>query len=164
MRDETLTAAFADLVRDVEPRLRVALCAALGVEVGREGTADALGYGWENWGRLAAMDNPAGYLYRVGRSRARRYRNQRPVFPPVPEDRMPWVEPGLPAAVARLSERQRVAVVLLHGLDWTYQEVGDFLGLTVTTGTCSPEEPGTPQPVSGVFVDGNRVAVPPQSP
>ena len=133
MKDETLTASFTDFVRDIEPRLRVALCAALGGEVGRECTADALAYAWENWGRLLTMGNPAGYLYKVGRSRARHYRGQRPEFPPVPSDRMPWVEPGLPAAVARLSERQRVAVVLLHGLDWTYPEVADVLDLSVST-------------------------------
>ena len=101
--------------------------------MGRECTADAMAYAWENWGRLTKMGNPAGYLYRVGRSRARHYRGQRPQFPPVPSDRMPWVEPGLPAAVARLSERQRVAVVLLHGLEWTYPEVADVLGLSVST-------------------------------
>ena len=133
MRDETLTASFIDFVRDVETRLRVALSATLGTEKGRECTADALAYAWENWDRLATMGNPAGYLYRVGRSRARRYRGHRPEFPPVPSDRMPWVEPGLPAAVARLSERQRVAVVLLHGLEWTYPEVADALGLSVST-------------------------------
>ena len=82
MRDETLTASFIDFVRDVEPRLRVALSATLGTEKGRECTADALAYAWENWDRLATMGNPAGYLYRVGRSRARRYRGHRPEFPP----------------------------------------------------------------------------------
>ncbi len=46
---------------------------------------------------------------------------------------MPCVEPGLPAALSRLSERQRVAVVLLHGLDWTYPEVASLLGLAVST-------------------------------
>ena len=133
MKDQTLTASFTDFVRDVEPRLRVALCTALGSELGRECTADALAYAWENWEHLLTMANPAGYLYRVGRSRARRYRGQRPDFPPVPSDRMPWVEPGLPVAVASLSERQRVAVVLLHGLDWTYSEVADLLGLSIST-------------------------------
>jgi DNA-directed RNA polymerase specialized sigma24 family protein len=133
LTDETLTASFTEFVRDVEPRLRISLCAALGSDVGRECTAEALAYAWENWGRLSTMDNPAGYLYRVGRSRARRYRNRRPILPPVPSDRMPWVEPRLPSAVGRLSERQRVVVVLLHGLDWTYPEVADLLSLSVSS-------------------------------
>ncbi len=133
MRDETLTASFTEFVNDVEPRLKISLCAALGSDVGSECAAEAMAYAWENWRRVSTMENPAGYLYRVGRSRARGYRSRRPTFPPVPTDRMPWVEPGLPAAVARLSERQRVVVVLRHGLDWTYQEVADLLGLSVSS-------------------------------
>jgi len=43
------------------------------------------------------------------------------------------VEPGLPAALSRLSERQRVAVFLIHGYGWTHSEVSQFLGLSVST-------------------------------
>ena len=40
-----------------------------GPELGREAAAEALVYGWEQWDRISEMANPAGYLYRVGRSR-----------------------------------------------------------------------------------------------
>jgi predicted RNA polymerase sigma factor len=69
-RSETFEAFF----REAEPRLRRALIAAAGAEVGREAAAEALAYGWEHWDRVGAMENPAGYLYRVGRSKARRWR------------------------------------------------------------------------------------------
>ena len=35
--------------------------------------------------------------------------------------------------LAGLPERQRVAVVLIHGLQWTQQEVADLLGVGRTT-------------------------------
>lgn len=50
-----------------EQRLRVALCGAFGSESGREAAAEALAWGWQHWSRLQRMDNPIGYLYRVGR-------------------------------------------------------------------------------------------------
>jgi RNA polymerase sigma factor (sigma-70 family) len=46
---------------------------------------------------------------------------------------MPWIEPGLPVAMARLSEKQRVVVMLIHGLEWTYSEVADLLGVSKST-------------------------------
>ena len=45
----------------------------------------------------------------------------------------PWVEPGLPRALNTLSERQRVAVVLVCGFGWQLREVADLLGVKTTT-------------------------------
>lgn len=42
-------------------------------------------------------------------------------------------EPGLPAALASLPERQRVAVVLVHGFGYTLREVADLTGVKITT-------------------------------
>ena len=129
---------FTELVEKAQPRLLVALTAAYGPEAGHSATAEALSYGWRHWERVSEMDNPVGYLYRVGQSQARRYLtwwNRRPC-PPVeagvgnPE---PWIEPGLPKALERLSKRQRVAVVLVCGFDWTQAEVADLLGVGRTT-------------------------------
>ena len=127
---ETLSGSFEAFFAEVEPRLRVAAAAAFGSDVGPDAAAEALAYGWEHWDRLVGMDNPAGYLYRVARSKARRLR-RRPVFlPPVSVDSAPWVEPGLPAALASLSERQRAAIVLVHSLGWTQSEVSVLLGIS----------------------------------
>ena len=43
---DTSTDSFTEFVREAEPRLRHALCAAFGGEVGRESAAEALAYGW----------------------------------------------------------------------------------------------------------------------
>jgi predicted RNA polymerase sigma factor len=69
---ETQSETFTEFFREAEPRLRRALAAAAGIEAGREATAEALAYGWEHWDRVGSMENPAGYLYRVGRSKARK--------------------------------------------------------------------------------------------
>ena len=59
--------AFESFFARVEPRLRQSLCAAVGSQAGREAAVDALAHAWEHWGRVRAMENPAGYLYVVGR-------------------------------------------------------------------------------------------------
>lgn len=128
--DEEFTIFF----KEVEPRLSYALAAAFGIEIGRESTADALAYAWEHWSRVRDMVNPGGYLYRVGRSSARRYRRSRPLFPQMGSDqRVPDVEPGLPAALNALSEAQRTAVVLVHVLDWSEREAAELLGVDRST-------------------------------
>ncbi len=129
---ETVADSFTVFAKDAEPRLRNALCAAFGSERGREATADALAYGWEHWPRIEKMDNPIGYLWGVGRNRARRFR-LRVILPEPPPEVLPWVEPGLPAALSRLSEQQRVVVMLTCGLEWTYSETAALLGVSKST-------------------------------
>ena len=124
--------SFAEFVTAHERKLRHALISLLGGQLGHDATAEALEYGWEHWDRVRAMENPVGYLYKVGRSCGRREikRRDRPVFDPVDMGRIPEVEPKLPAALAQLSERQRMVVVLVHGYGWTPTEVSKFLGLS----------------------------------
>lgn len=122
---------FEGFVREVEPRLRIALVAVFGQDRGRDATAAALAWGWEHLDRIRTMENPAGYLYRVGRSSQRE--RKRPSFRPVPEDSMPDVEPGLPKALERLSEKQRIAVVLVHAYGMGRHEVADLVGVSVST-------------------------------
>lgn len=128
----SMESTFTSFVREHEPRLRWALVARFGPDRGREAAAEALAYGWVHWDRVAVMENPAGYLYRVGYRRGIR-RRRRPVFPTPPERSEPWVEPGLPDALARLSGRQRTAVVLVHSFGWTYVEVAGVMGVSVST-------------------------------
>ena len=130
---ETKSDAFTDFVRIAEPRLRIALVASYGREAGRDATAEALAYAWENWDRVARMENPIGYLYRVGRSRGRTlFRKPGPLPRPTPTD-MPWIEPALPAALEALSRNQRTAVFLVKGFGWTYREVAELLGVSLGT-------------------------------
>jgi DNA-directed RNA polymerase specialized sigma24 family protein len=132
--DQTKTDSFTEFVANVESKLRHALTASFGVENGREALAEALAYGWEHWEHIQGMDNPGGYLYRVAHNHANKALSSRNViFPEAPLAEVPWVEPGLPEALARLSERQRVAVYLVHGQEWSTSEVSDFLGVSKTT-------------------------------
>lgn len=134
LSNQTDVEGFTDFVAEVEPRLRRALTATFGAEGGREATAEALLYGWKHWSRVCVMENPAGYLYRVGRDRGRSSR--KPAWIPVLEgiaEAMPWVEPGLPRELAALPEKQRTVFVLVHGYQWTFGEVAVFLGVTKAT-------------------------------
>ena len=131
--DETRTDAFTDFVVEVEAKLRRALTGALGIELGRDATAEALAYGWEHWSRIRVMDNPVGYLYRVGVNHGRKARQRRVSLPDVPAATLPWVEPALPAALARLPEQQRVAVFLVCGHEWSMSEVAGLLGVSKGT-------------------------------
>lgn len=124
---------FARFVEEVEPRLLRALVGAYGSEVGREATRDALSYAWERWDQVSTLDNPVGYLYRVGQSRSRSYRRQRVWFPVVPENGLPDVDPRLPSALRQLSQRQRAAVVLLLVEELSEREAADALGVSRAT-------------------------------
>jgi RNA polymerase sigma factor (sigma-70 family) len=133
---------FDDFVADVEPRLRRALVAAYGPEVGREATADALAWAWQHWDRLRDMDNPSGYLWRVGqtavRSAVRRRRRELTAvveveLEPVEGDGEPRVEPALDGALADLSPQQRAAVVLVHGYGYSLSEAAAVLACSIST-------------------------------
>lgn len=125
---ERSRADFEALIAEVEPPLRRALCAAYGLERGREATAEAVAWAWEHRDRLAEVRQPVPFLYRVGQSRIRRRLVRVPFVRAEHHD--PHVEPALAAALRALSRRQRVAVVLVHAYDWTAPEVADLLGIS----------------------------------
>ena len=131
-QDDVKVDSFIEFFKEAEPRLKGALSAAVGHERGPDAAAEALAYGWEHWERIRAMDNPTGYLFRVGRSRVPRKRRS-PVLPAVPRHEMPWVEPGLPEALSRLSEKQRTTVLLVHSFGWTYAEVAELMDVSLGT-------------------------------
>lgn len=128
---ETAEVAFRRFFEATEPPLRRALIATYGGELGRELAAEALAWAWEHHERLDTLTNPVAYLYQVGRSRNRR--RPTPFLHIRPEWHDPWVEPQLPHCLSRLTERQRVAVILVHGYGWSLREVAELLGLKVTT-------------------------------
>ncbi|MEZ5379671.1 MAG: sigma factor-like helix-turn-helix DNA-binding protein [Acidimicrobiales bacterium] len=119
-----------------EPLLRRALAAGFGHDLGREAAAEALMYGWQWWDRVAELDNPAGYLYRVGERWAVRQRQRSTkratgwATQPSATDRF---EPGLAGALDSLTARQRQAVVLVTGFGLTHAEAADVLGIARTS-------------------------------
>lgn len=122
---------FEGWYHSTEPRLRAALVARYGSEAGRDAAAAALVWAWENWDRVRLMDNGVGYLYRVGRSKARR-RREGWLGAPVTDGETRY-EPGLPSALAALPAKQRTAVVLVHGYGWSFAEAAEVLGVTKST-------------------------------
>jgi DNA-directed RNA polymerase specialized sigma24 family protein len=111
-----------------EPRLRRTFVAAFGPERGIEATAEALAYAWEHWSEVQAYENPTGYLYTVGRSRTRARKVRRFFERPVIPDH--WTEPGLGRALEKLSEPERVAVVVTYCSDMTRSEAASMLQIT----------------------------------
>ncbi len=57
--------SFDDFVRTDGERLRRVMAAQHGIDVGADAANSALAWAWENWERVAPMENAAGYLYRV---------------------------------------------------------------------------------------------------
>lgn len=125
-------AAFERFVKEVGPRLGRAMAAAYGFEDGQDATAEALAYAWQHWQRLQHIGNLPGYLFRVGQTRGRRRKRQRVLFE-IDHSSDHRFEPGLPKALATLTHRQRVAVVLVHGYGYTLREVADLTGTKPTT-------------------------------
>lgn len=74
----------------LEERLFVAFTARLGPDLGREVTAEAMAWAWEHRTKLESMKNPAGYLFRVGQSKSRkflRWSRERASFPTRPPNK-----------------------------------------------------------------------------
>lgn len=127
--------AFDQFARLTGQRLRVALAARYGVDIGAEAAADALAYAWQHWDRVRVMDNPSGYLFRVGQTSARRHHrwHHRVELPAEVVRDEADADTGLPAALARLDDRQRTAVILAHVYDWSYAEIAELLAVPVST-------------------------------
>jgi RNA polymerase sigma-70 factor (ECF subfamily) len=96
---------------------------------------------WERWDRVAAMDDPEGYLYRTAmnafRSRARRASLAlRRIGRPSPtDDALAGVERRemLVQALASLTPRERAAVVLTDVLGYSSEEAGRWLRIKPVT-------------------------------
>jgi DNA-directed RNA polymerase specialized sigma24 family protein len=135
---ESTGADFEVFVETDGCRLRRALVARFGVDVGNEVANDALAHAWSQWPAVAVMSNRVGYLYRVGQSSARRYwRWRRGIVLAAPDDRgkLDRYDDGLFDALGALNHDQRVAVLLVHGYGYTYVEVADVLGASVAAVT-----------------------------
>jgi RNA polymerase sigma-70 factor (ECF subfamily) len=127
--------AFNAFVGSTGETVRRALVASYGVEVGTEAAADALAVAWERWPEVSTMDNPGGFLFRVGQSRARphiRWYRRRSTFP-VLDSAVARPEADvvdLLRALAGLRPEQRSAVLLVKSYGFSYREAADVLGLS----------------------------------
>lgn len=132
---EALSAAdrFDEFVRTAGRRLQHSLAAAHGPAIGSDATQVALTYCWEHWSRVSVMDNPSGYLFRVGQNAARREYRRVDHLDVVEPFVQPEFEPGLVAALGELTENQRVAVVLIHGHGYPLAEAAEVIDVSVST-------------------------------
>ena len=55
--------SFTEWAQEAESRLRHALTASFGSQIGKEAAADALAHAWEHWDRIKMKDNPLGYVF-----------------------------------------------------------------------------------------------------
>jgi len=111
---------FEEFAVATRPRLVRALAGFCGVDHASDAASEALLYALEHWDRVSTMDNPAGYLFRVGQSRGRQKRV--PNLPPPLDVGLPDVEPALIPALLRLPLTQRTAVWLVHACGWSYRD------------------------------------------
>jgi RNA polymerase sigma-70 factor (ECF subfamily) len=127
---------FDVFVEDNGERLRRALVAANGVQIGNDVYADALAWGWEHRKAVMSMEHPIAYLFRVGQSAARRHRRwgREVRFPPeIHDGSVPESSRCLEDALGRLSQRQRTVVILVHAHGWSYGAVAEAVGVSVAS-------------------------------
>jgi RNA polymerase sigma factor (sigma-70 family) len=127
-------AEFQQQLGDCLDRLRPVFIARHGLDVAGDLHAEVTNYAWEHRDRLASMDNPTGYLFRVSQSKVRRYQRWRRRVSLPPERLIADVgssaDLGLDEALARLSIDERTVVVLVHAYGNSYREVADLLGIS----------------------------------
>lgn len=111
------------------PRLRAALIANLGRQLGDDAYAEAMFWAWSHPDEMAGVTAVVPYLFRVGKSRIPRRRRTRPLSPE-PDVTIPEIEPRLLEVLASLSPRQRTAVVLVVAWGWSHREVAELLGIS----------------------------------
>lgn len=121
------------------------VCRALSItlgdaSLGREATDEAMARAYANWQRVRRLDNPAGWVFRVGFNWAvswhRKLRRERPS---VRDDQHPATAPPDPAGLAaraaldRLPVAQRAVVVCRVLLDLSTAETAAVLRLSEGT-------------------------------
>lgn len=96
---------------------------------------------WERWHHVRSLDDPTGYLYRTAMNLYRKRRRRAAVAirhairPKPPRDRLDEVESRdeVLRALATLSPRQRMSLVLMDLLDYSSEEAARLMGVTATT-------------------------------
>jgi DNA-directed RNA polymerase specialized sigma24 family protein len=122
---------------------RTPLARALAVTIGDrdlalEAVDEAMARAFQRWSRVARLDNPGGWVYRVGLNWATSVlrRRSRPVpgsWRPAPVEAPSPVEPAVFAALAELDVRQRAVVVCRYLLGWSEAETASALSTPVGT-------------------------------
>jgi RNA polymerase sigma-70 factor (ECF subfamily) len=128
------SAAFATLIEKYERPLRSFLARAVGPDHADDIAQDAF---IKAWGAAHQYDGRARYstwLTRIAwRCRLDRLRKERNAEPPEEARAEPGAAAEVQDMLARLSERERAALVLCEGHGWTHGEAAELLGLPLGT-------------------------------
>ena len=136
-------ATFEEFFETAHRRLFTALCLVTGNRhEAEEIMQDAFLRVFERWDRVAAMDDPEGYLFRaamnVFRNRYRRtalvMRRALSVAPPPTDDLAPVeARDEVVRLLRELAPRERAAILLTAILDLSAEEAGRMLGVKAST-------------------------------
>ncbi len=125
-----------DFVERTAPVLERALIARFGVPAGCDAAAAALEYALHNWQRISVMENPAGYLFRVGSTHARRdirRAGKHTILAAEPSTTDRPVDVDLQRALMHLKWEQRVSLLLVHAHGHSYASASEILRIPVTS-------------------------------
>ena len=134
--DVSVMTSQDEFLASARPILERALIARFGMRDGTDAASDAIEYAVMNWSRVSEMENPMGYLFKVGHSKATRAirRSRRlTAFVSDPSTTDHVVDIDLQRALLRLPWEQRVAVMLVHAHGHSYASAAELLDMPVTT-------------------------------
>lgn len=124
---------FEDFYREQRDRVGRALAVTFNDdELAAEAVDEAMTRAYARWAKVAAFDNPGGWVYRVGLnwgiSVLRRRKRQEPrEHRPLAAAPATATEPAIAAAVGALDPEQRAVVVCRLLLGWSEQQTADAL-------------------------------------
>lgn len=141
MSDTPGTVSFDDFCRREYASIRTGLGWSLGnQELAADATDEAFARALERWDRVSSMDNPSGWVFRVGQNWAQRRRWRTKRESDLHRQTRPqavhsdyYADPDLATALMSLPMKQRSVVVLRHLLGYSERETAEILG--ISTGT-----------------------------
>ncbi len=128
---------FHEFYSEARPSVGRALALTLrNADLAADCVDEALVRAYQRWDRVSGLDNPAGWVYRVGlnhaRSRVRRLLRRPPARPEIYHE-IQVSDPAIERALAALPIDQRAVVVCRHLLGWS--EAQTAAALRIRPGT-----------------------------
>lgn len=107
-------------------------------ELAGEATDEAMTRAFERWNRISTLENPAGWVYRVGLNWAKRQMRRRsydvtPLAAPTRTGELPTPDLSLWRALDGLSTDHRTVVVLRYAEDWSVNQIAEALEVAAGT-------------------------------
>ena len=133
LQSQAFVAALAE-----QPKLRQALIARHGLDLGEQAVAAAMAWAWEHQDRLVGVTGMRAYLFRVAQSSMRRSwvwskRNSATFPPESAAAETGLIDEALDLAdlLRKLPQKQRTCVLLIYAHGWPYRDVAELLGISV---------------------------------